>query len=394
VRILFLHPNFPAQFRDPARGLAAMGHEVTFLCQTHYGRTLAGVRRVCLKGKLGHQTLEQNTTNQQQRSQLLADQYRQGMVQLAEQGWVPEVVISHSGWGCGLHVKELWPECRHIAYLEWWFDPQSALLHHDPTNAELGLGPAAAPKFWKRNQSLALELACADALVAPSQWQRSQLPPLLRNRCQVIYDGVDLSRFKPDPSQRSSYPLLTYGTRGMEAMRCFPEFVRELPAALEAWPELKVEIAGEDEINYAGKAPAQGSWKRWAEEGLGPWLALGRVTWVGRLGADAYVAWLQRSWCHTYLTQPFVASWSLTEALACGCRLIASDVAPVREFCQPGFLQAPLVALRGGGSPTGTPGMAQESPAKPTGTSAALLQWARIAGPATGVLGQQVPTAP
>lgn len=287
----------------------------------------------------------------------MAEQYRRGMAQLANEGWIPEVVVSHSGWGCGLHVKELWPHCRHIAYLEWWFDPQSALWHHDPQNKELGLGPAGGQKFWKRNQSLALELVCADAVVAPSQWQREQLPPLLQERCEVIYDGVDRTRFRHDPKQRSSTPLLTYGTRGMEPMRGFPEFVRELPAALMAWPELVVEIAGGDEIHYAGKAPTQGSWKIWAEEQLAEWLKAGRVRWMGQLGPKEYVRWLQSSWCHVYLTQPFVASWSLLEALACGCQLIASDVPPVREFCdsteawlvdsrKQGFLQPPLVALR------------------------------------------------
>lgn len=363
MRILFLHPNFPGQFRQPAQEFAADGHDVSFLCQTHYGRSLPGVQRFCLKGKLSHQALERQATNQVQRSQHLADQYRQAMAALAEQGWIPEVVISHSGWGCGLHVKELWPHCRHIAYLEWWFDPQSALLHHDPGNLHLGLGPANAPKFWKRNQALALELVCADLVVAPTQWQRDQLPTLLRQHCLVIYDGVDQRRFKPDSSRRHPTPLLTYGTRGMEPMRGFPEFVQELPAALEAWPELSVQIAGDDAIHYAGCSPAQGSWKRWADEALAKWFKQGRVRWLGRLKGDAYVEWLQRSWAHVYLTQPFVASWSLVEALACGASVIASDVPPVREFCspqqawlvdsrKPGFLLDPLARMRYGERPS------------------------------------------
>ena len=35
---------------------------------------------------------------------------------------------------------------------------------------------------------------------------------------------------------------------------------------------------------------------------------------------------------HVHLSRPFVASWSLLEAMAAGCCLIASNTEPVREF--------------------------------------------------------------
>ena len=188
MRVLFLHPNFPGQFRHIAAALAAEGHDVAFLCQTHYGRQLPGVKRLCMKGNLGQAALDEGAGNQLQRTQRVGKLYRRAMAKLDADGWQPDAVVSHSGFGCGLHVKELWPQCRHISYLEWWFDPQSDLLLHDPHNRELNLGPDKAPAFWLRNQPLALELVCADAVVAPTQWQRTQLPPILRKRCHVVYE--------------------------------------------------------------------------------------------------------------------------------------------------------------------------------------------------------------
>ena len=335
-RVLFLHPNFPAQFKHLASAAAASGHDARFLCQTHYGRTLPGVQRLTLKGEWGHDHLNALGGDQVQRSTELAKQYRQGLIKLQSSGWTPDVVISHSGWGCGLHVREVWPDCRHIAYLEWWFDPESAFFAYDPDNQDLNLSRQTATKLWLRNQSLALELVNADAMVAPTLWQARQLPTVLRERCHVIHDGVDLERFNPDPTLREpGRPILTYGTRGMEPMRAFPQFIAGLLPALESNPDLRVEIAGEDKANYGGRSP-QGheSWGQWAKHQLSESGVSHRVKWVGHLSLEKYVQWLQASNCHVYLTHPFVASWSLLEALACQCPLVVSDVEPVRELCE------------------------------------------------------------
>ena len=45
---------------------------------------------------------------------------------------------------------------------------------------------------------------------------------------------------------------------------------------------------------------------------------------------------MRASDAHVYLTVPFVLSWSLLDAMACGCLLVASDTAPVREFVDDG----------------------------------------------------------
>ena len=42
------------------------------------------------------------------------------MRSLAKEGWEPDVVVSHSGWGCGLHSSLVWPNakrclCRMVA---------------------------------------------------------------------------------------------------------------------------------------------------------------------------------------------------------------------------------------------------------------------------------------
>ena len=331
MKILFLHPNFPGQFKHIAKQLGR-DHDVKFMCQTHFGRKLEGVNRICLKGKLGHEYLEQNNQSLVERSKLMSTQFREGFEQLSRQGWEPQIVISHSAWGCGLYVKELWPEAKLISYCEWWFDPQSEFFTYDQKNIELNLNPSKIRKYWDRNASISLELAVSNAIISPTQWQKNQLPESFKKHCYVIFDGVDNHVFKPDQNKKSTEPLITYGTRGMEPMRCFPQFIRELPTIVAKKPEVRIEIAGEDRCSYGGTKPKEGSWKIWAKRFLSENKISDNVKWLGYLGGEDYINWLQSSWAHVYLTHPFVTSWSFVEALHVGAPIVISDLDSTKEF--------------------------------------------------------------
>ena len=105
-KILFLHPNFPGQFKHLCCELAK-NHEVVFLCQTHYNRKVKNVRRLTMKVVLSSEELESRKLDHFSRTQLIATQYRRAMEKLKNEGWLPEIVISHSGWGAGLHTRDL-----------------------------------------------------------------------------------------------------------------------------------------------------------------------------------------------------------------------------------------------------------------------------------------------
>jgi glycosyltransferase involved in cell wall biosynthesis len=361
LNVLFLHPNFPAQFKHLSKDIAQQGHQVKFLCQTHFGRTVDGVEKLILKNAAGKEALDKSNLTIFERSQKLAEQYRMIFKGLKKEGYRPDVVICHSGWGCGLHVKEVWPETRHISYSEWWFDPTSEFFTYDTDNLELNINGEATKKCWTRNQSWALEHANADFIVTPTDWQKDQLPKLFRDNCQTIFDGIDTNIFNPSKRvQSSELKKITYGTRGMDPMRCFPQFILELPEVLEHYPEIVIEIAGKDEASYGSGKPKNGkykSWGSWAKRYLKTKNIYDRVRWVGYLNPDAYINWLRSSDCHIYLTHPFVASWSLVEAFCCGLPIITSDIKATHEICRDdpltvyadhrerGFLKNALISL-------------------------------------------------
>ena len=330
VKVLLLHHNFPAQFRFLALDLAQAGHEVVFLSERNLIGELAGIRQITVTGPRlkSHSNLEGQLD--------CAARFRKSMKDLRDGGWNPDFVISHSGWGCGLDVSWVFPDACRVSYLEWWFANNAEDYRFDPGNPWWDYSPSKCLNLRHRNLTLALELSEAHHIVAPTRWQRDQLPLPLRDRCEVIHEGVDTNFFVMNPAWRPKGRLrLTYATRGMEPMRGFPEFVQALPLLFERYPNLEVVIAGDDRVAYGARVPQEGSFGRWAERLLEPWIKEGGVRFVGHLSLKTYARLLKSSHVHCYLTRPFVASWSLLEAMASGCCLVSSDLEVVREMADP-----------------------------------------------------------
>ena len=63
------------------------------------------------------------------------------------------------------------------------------------------------------------------------------------------------------------------------------------------------------------------------ETGLDP----SRIVFLGSLDHASLIRLFQVSAVHVYLTVPFVLSWSVMEAMACGCLVVGSRTAPVEE---------------------------------------------------------------
>lgn len=334
-RILFLHPNFPAQFKHIC-GEYAREHEVYFICQTHFGRKIPNVKRLTLKGSGSAEFLEENTENQKSKAELRGLQYRNAFVKLENQNWKPDIIICHSGWGCGLYAREIWNDSKIISYVEWWFCPNSKMFFWDKENPYLDFSKEKVMGMWSRNQQQALEIISSDKLVSPTHWQKSQLPKHIRNNCEVIFDGIDITEMSPYTKRHKEKKfIITYGTRGMEPMRGFPDFIKSLPALLKKNDNILVKIAGEDKVNYGGLYP-EGftSWKTWAINQLEKENISEKVIWLGYLDKYQYKDFLNESSCHIYFSQPFIASWSLIDAISMNCTIIASDNETTREFEQ------------------------------------------------------------
>ncbi|WP_102109115.1 glycosyltransferase family 4 protein [Oceaniglobus roseus] len=348
MNILFLHQNFPGQFKHLAPALAQSGHRVLALTsRVKTAQTWNGVQIVPYawsepEGQKHHPWL----TNLNAATHRGTAVYRASHA-LAERGYRPDMIVAHTGWGEALFVRDVWPDVRLGTFSEFYYQAEGADIGFDPefalTNA---FGEAARMRF--RNLSMRTQLESADMALCPTHWQASTHPADLRHKITVVHDGIDTATARPDPAAEFRHEELRLGTgdevitfvnRNLEPYRGFHVFMRALGELLKRRPQARVVIVGGDGISY-GAAPKDGrTWKEvmLAEVRAGiPDDDWARVHFVGKVPYDQFLNLLRVSTVHVYLTYPFVLSWSLMEAMACEAAIVASDTRPVTEVISDG----------------------------------------------------------
>jgi glycosyltransferase involved in cell wall biosynthesis len=259
---------------------------------------------------------------------------------LKREGFVPDVICSHAGFGPSLFIKDVFPDTPLLGYFEWFY-------HAQGSDADYLDGPVSADdacRIRSRNATILMELANCDWGLCPTVFQRGQFPPAFQNKLTLMHDGIDTDFFSPKPNSRMVLPgldlsgagkVVTYATRGMEPYRGFPQFMRAADLLLKERPNLHIIVGGDDSVSYSRRPPPGRTYKQILLDEL-PDLDRSRLHFVGPLAYPVYRDLLRASDVHVYLTVPFVLSWSLLEALSTGCLVVGADNAAVREVIEPG----------------------------------------------------------
>lgn len=340
MKLLFVHQNYPGQFLHLAPEMQKRGHSVMVLTDAANTRE---IRQPHVKYIYKPQVIDANATRLGRNYTLMSDRgvvaARAALNLRDTHGFTPDVIFAHSGWGESLFLKQVWPSAKLIVYAEFYYNGTGADVGFDPEFSTRSFDQTLIAQG--RAAYLTQSIVHADAALSPTHFQADTHPALLRQRIEVIHDGVDTAVLTPNPKAAFTLPsgqtlhagdeVLTFVNRNLEPYRGYHIFMRALPDVLAARPNAQVVVVGGDEVSYGQPAPNGQKWKDIFLNEVKDRLDLTRVHFMGKVPYAQFVNLLHVSRAHAYLTYPFVLSWSSIEAMAAGCHIVASDTAPVRE---------------------------------------------------------------
>jgi glycosyltransferase involved in cell wall biosynthesis len=339
MNYLFIHQNFPAQYQHVVRHLTRQrGNQVYFITQPN-DNSMAGVFKVSYpkdaRGPVNCHAYAVELDRAIYAGASVAAICRG----LRERGFIPDLIVGHSGWGETLFVKDVFPDVPLLANFEFYYHHQGVDVGFDPEFVSIFSDPS---RLRARNGINLMAFQGADWGHSATHWQRSLHPPEMQARISVLHEGVDTDLVCPKPKASFTLPgtrrkftqddeVITYVARNLEPYRRFHIFMRALPQLLRRRKHAQVVIVGGDGVSYGAPPPPRSTFRDMMLQEVGARLDLTRVHFLGMLDYAAYLNLLQVSSVHVYLTYPFVLSWSFIEAMACGCLIVASDTPPVRE---------------------------------------------------------------
>ena len=342
MKILFLHPNFPAQFRHLATTLGKdPKNQVVYGTGRKEGQ-IAGVTKVLY----GKSRTARPETHHYVRPLENAVLEGQGVYRLAQklknENFFPDIVYGHSGWGPTLFIKDIFPKAKLLCYFEWFYRAHGSDADFDPRDP---INEDDEARIRIKNAPILLDLYSCDRGLSPTKWQRQQFPVEFQPKITAHHDGVDINYFKPNSEAKLVLPrlgldlsevdeIVTYVARGMEPYRGFPQLIETISILQKQRPNCHFVIVGQNRVAYGKTLPDGKTYKDVMLEKFP--LDMKRVHFTGLIPYNEYLQVLQASSAHIYLTRPFVLSWSMLEAMATGCLIVGSNTAPVREVIEDG----------------------------------------------------------
>jgi glycosyltransferase involved in cell wall biosynthesis len=345
MKFLFIHQNFPGQFRHIAKFLAQ--DELNQVVAIGHFPGFQGASALDAKIQFfGYKTPNASHAQTHYYLRDFEGHIRRGQevvrvaLALKKTGFYPDIIVAHPGWGEALFLQDIFPLARLVLYFEYYYHSSGGDVGFDP-EFPASLDDHARVRI--KNSTQLLSISSCDAGISPTLWQKSRYPIEYQSKITVIHEGIDTALVRPDPTATVTIngrvftkedKVVTFVARNLEPYRGFHVFLRTLSLFQAKSPLAQVIIVGGDDVSYGRRLPEGQSYRDKYCQELGEQVDWTRVYFVGKLSYANYIRVLQISACHVYLTYPFVLSWSMLEAMSVGCLVVASNTIPVTEVIE------------------------------------------------------------
>ena len=341
MHVMFIHPNFPAQFGRIAQHLATnLGWPVTYVTSVDTTDRKLPFNQINYKVREGPQPrVFYNVGSLQELFDHMTVIYNglRGIPELR-----PDLVVGHMSYGTMLYLRNLY-RCPFVGYFEMlpapFWSEEFGRRKEFPPPEELRLAGATYHTLTY------LHLHAVDVAYTPTKYQLSLAPPEMRHKIRVIPDGVDTEVFRRRQVRRPTAfrghtigpntRVVTYVSRGLESARGFDIFMKVAKRIYQEIDDVVFLIAGEERTNYGHELYHIGgqTFKQWvlAQDQYD----LDKFRFLGRIPPDDLITLYSLCDLHIYLTVPFVLSWSLMQAMAAECVILGSATEPVEEVIEP-----------------------------------------------------------
>lgn len=343
VNILFIHYDLPGQFLHLIRYLSKQpGYHVYGICHKYKPSDLNLYKKLFVYEEEEFDArLTHHYVMGLQDCVLRAQAVTKILQECSVNGIVFDLAVSHTGWGEALYFKDIYPNTPLIGYVEFYYYASGVDAGFDPSSSPMSKDQSLLIKTL--NSHLLLGMNECDAMITPTNWQKSLFPEIWHSIINVIHEGVDVNVCMSDDSVFFTLPngvtltkqdeVVTYTSRNLEPYRGFHVFLKAIEKICQQRPNCHVIITGGDEVSYSKKPPDGICYRELYLQSIS--IPHERVHFLGKVPYSTHIQILQLSSVHVYLTYPFVLSWSFIEAMACGCVIIASNTQPVMDVLEP-----------------------------------------------------------
>jgi len=348
MKILFVHNNIPGQYKhlltyyseNTEYEVACIGDASNAIQEQSFNKNIHIYNYKMPSKIIGHKHPYISNFEVQvlrgQHTACKADEVKKN-------GFKPDVICVHPGWGEGLYLRDVFPDAKILTFCEFYYNSKNADVDFE---LEKPLPLEKLQQIRTKNAAQLISIAAGDWGVSPTNWQKNQYPEIIRKRIIVIHDGIDTDIAKPNKDAyivmsragkiKADDEIITFVSRNLEPYRGFHIFVQALPLIQKKRPKARIIIVGGNERGYGSAPPSKTTYRDLFMSRVKDKVDMSRIYFLGRIPYTQLINLLQISAAHVYLTYPFVLSWSMLEAMACGCAVIGSRTQPVEEVIEHG----------------------------------------------------------